>query len=268
MGIILLLFTGVLSGIFSGIFGVSSGIVTVPLLITCFHILGIIHHPVQLAIGTTIAVGTLALASNSFAQRKTFRPNKPLTAYILIGSACSTILIAMATRYLTGHTIKIVFSILVLILPFITMQERISKRQQDFFGHPVTLTLTFCIANFVGPAFGIGGGILATPFLKRSGIPLKEAFANMSFSGTFVLAVLSILYVILGWNETLPAYSAGYIYLPAVLLVGIPTIICAKYCTQLRSQLSEKTLKIIFCVLLTVIGLYMLMHAISLPHVH
>jgi uncharacterized membrane protein YfcA len=77
-----------------------------------------------------------------------------------------------------------------------------------------------------------------------------------------VLLLFCSVYVFLGWNKPLPAHTLGYIYLPALLWVGIPMIVSSKLATHWRHQISEIWLNRLFNMLVILVGLIMLLQVL------
>ena len=66
-------------------------------------------------------------------------------------------------------------------------------------------------------------------------------------------------YFILGIsNESLPSYTFGYIYLPALLGITITSIISAQYGAAIAHYVSEYILKILMVSLMLLISIYMI----------
>jgi uncharacterized membrane protein YfcA len=182
---------------------------------------------------------------------------------ILLGAALAYAPVFLITEYLNGKIFRILFGLLVISLPFIVYQDHVSERQQRLLRHPIIITLLSTLSHFLGMTFGIGGGILFTAVLKRAGLSILEAFGNISAAETFVLLVFSLGYMLDGWHQpNLPAHSLGFIYLPALVGIGIPCLIMTSICTRLRRKCSAQGLKTALCVILVLIGIYMLINAI------
>jgi len=59
--------------------------------------------------------------------------------------------------------------------------------------------------------------------------------------------------------ENLPAYTLGYVYLPAFAMIIITSIITAPLGASLAHKLPERTLRLFFAMFLLVLGFKMLL---------
>lgn len=267
IGLICFIMIGVLAGTFSGFLGCSSGVLVVPLLLLTFRMLHISSpHLMPLTVGTVLGIGAIALTTATLAQRNHFTINKTIFLSLLLGALFVAAPVFMVATYLSGKIFKMLFGMMILLLSLVVYPDQISATQQKLFRHPIALTLFAAISNFLGMTFGVGDGILFTPVLKRAGFSILEAFGNISAAGSIILSSFAIGYAIVGWHETLPAYSLGYVYLPALIGIGIPCIIMTRLCTHLRRRCSAHLLKIILCSVLLIIGIYMILNALFWTH--
>lgn len=84
---------------------------------------------------------------------------------------------------------------------------------------------------------------------------MQEAVATAAACG-FPLALVGALgYVYQGWDNTgLPDHAFGYVYLPAMLGVGIASVPCARLGAKLAHHWSASTLKRVFAGFMVFIG--------------
>jgi uncharacterized protein len=105
----------------------------------------------------------------------------------------------------------------------------------------------------------IGGGSLTVPYLTWRGINIRNAIATSAALGFFIAIAGTLGYLINGQLNTITTeYTWGYIYIPAVLLVSVPSYFTAPLGAKLTQKLPIQTLKKIFGVLLLLLSLKML----------
>lgn len=98
---------------------------------------------------------------------------------------------------------------------------------------------------------GIGGGSLSVPFLNRHGVEMRKAVGSSSVCGCFIAMAGMIGFILHGYQaQSLPMYSLGYVYLPALLAIAsasmLTTRIGAKMATSLPTHALKKSLRC-FC---------------------
>ena len=111
---------------------------------------------------------------------------------------------------------------------------------------------------------GIGGGSLTVPFLTFCNVPVHRAVGTLSALGWPIAVAGVIGYWWSGRGVAgLPEGSWGFIYLPAVAILAVATMIAAPWGVKLSHQLSADKLKKGFGVLLLVIAARMLWQVIQ-----
>jgi uncharacterized membrane protein YfcA len=107
---------------------------------------------------------------------------------------------------------------------------------------------------------GIGGGTLSVPFLTWCNTPIHTAIGTASAIGLPLAISGSLGYVLSGWGQpTLPQYSVGYVYLPAMIGIVSASMLTAPVGVRLAHSLPVPRLKRIFAVLLLAVGTKMLL---------
>ena len=116
------------------------------------------------------------------------------------------------------------------------------------------------VIGSISSIVGIGGGTLTVPFLLWHNVPIRNAVASSAACGFPIAVAGTAAYVVSGWNtEGLPAYTLGYVNLPAFALIIITSIVTAPIGAGLAHRLPETTLRIIFAVFLFALSLKMLL---------
>jgi uncharacterized membrane protein YfcA len=114
-----------------------------------------------------------------------------------------------------------------------------------------------CLSALVG----IGGGTLSVPYLLSCKIPMKNAVAISSACGFPIAIAGTLSYAFLGWQAPLlPAWSFGYVYLPAFAGIVTLSICTAPLGAKLAHKLPAQKLKQAFAILLFGVALKLLWH--------
>ncbi|TSA19726.1 MAG: sulfite exporter TauE/SafE family protein, partial [Betaproteobacteria bacterium] len=105
---------------------------------------------------------------------------------------------------------------------------------------------------------GIGGGTLSVPFQLWCNVRLHEAIGTSAAIGLPIAIAGTLGYALSGWGAPgLPAYSVGFVYLPALAGIAAASWLTAPLGARLAHRLPVRKLKRIFAVLLYALGLRM-----------
>lgn len=255
--ITLLLLYGVLgaaAGLLGGLLGLGGGLVIMPMLIFAFGRQGIAPEIIMpLALGTSMASIVFTSASSTLAHRRAGSVDwnivKGLTPGILIGTFC----VARVTPYLPVAFLKGFF---VLFLLYVAVKMLLNRKPQPSRHLPgfAGLSAMGMLIGAVSGLVGIGGGSLSVPFMIRNNVSMHTAVGTSAAVG-FPIAVAGSLGYVWGGLGTpdLPAWSLGYLYLPALLGILLISTLTAPVGARLAHRLPVPLLKRIFaCFLLLV----------------
>jgi uncharacterized membrane protein YfcA len=91
---------------------------------------------------------------------------------------------------------------------------------------------------------------------------MHQAVATGAAIGVFIAVAGTVGFIVSGWGASgLPPLSAGFINVPALLLIGVLAALTAPLGAALAHRLDQKTLKRVFAVFLLLVGLQMLWKA-------
>jgi len=109
---------------------------------------------------------------------------------------------------------------------------------------------------------GIGGGSMTVPLLIRRGATPVRAVGTSAACG-FAIALASALGFAFAGRAAagLPPYSAGFVYVPAALLIALTSVLSAPHGAALAHRLRGDTLKRVFAFFLVAMGAAVLLRA-------
>ena len=111
----------------------------------------------------------------------------------------------------------------------------------------------------VASLLSAGGAFLSIPFLAWCSVPLRRAIGTAAAIGFPIALAGSAGYVLQGLRASgLPAWSLGYVYLPALALVVVTSMAAAPLGAWLAQRLQVRRLRVIFAVLLYALAARML----------
>jgi uncharacterized membrane protein YfcA len=104
--------------------------------------------------------------------------------------------------------------------------------------------------------FGIGGGTLTVPYLNWRRIDMQQAVATSAACGLPIALMGAGTNIWLGWGEQqLPAWSLGYVYLPAFAGIVVASYLTAPIGARLAHSLPQAKLKKVFALFLLAVSL-------------
>lgn len=250
---------GAVAGLLAGLFGLGGGVVIVPALYWLFSAQQFPHEYIMvMAVATSLATIIFTSTSSVMAHYKlgtiiwdrVFR----LSPGILFGAGVGAVLADL----LVGETLKLFF-ISYLIYVAIRMARQASSMGDEKKVHNWLDYLAGNGIGFLSSILGIGGGTLTVPYLVGRQVPMKNAVAVSSACGLPIAISGTIVYAWLGWENTfLPAWSLGYIYLPALAGIVICSIFTAPVGAKLAYKLPAKKLKRYFSIVILLIAIKMI----------
>lgn len=249
------LLVGVIAGILAGLLGIGGGLVIVPMLVYCFTMQGINHiHLMHLALGTSMASIVFTSVSSFLAHHKKgavdWRIVQRITAGILVGTFAGAWLASkLSTGFLKGF--------FVIFLYYVAIQLILDKKppaSREFPGNAGMFSAGGIIGA-ISSLVGIGGGSLSVPFMMWCNMPIHNAIGTASAIG-FPLAVAGTLgYLTSGFKQaSLPSFSLGFVYLPALLGIVMASVVTAPLGARLAHSLPVARLKKIFALLLLIVA--------------
>lgn len=251
---------GLFVGYFSGLLGIGGGLILVPVLLFMFDAQ---HFPPQLtlhlALGSAMATIIFTAISSARQHHKHQAVNWPIvrsiTPGILLGTALGALVVGFVpTRYLTLFFALFVYLVaiqMVLGLKPTSTRDVLSRTE---------LTLAGAFIGCLSSLVSIGGGVLSTPYLLWHKLNLRHAIATSAALGFPIAIGGTIGYILNGYRaNSLPAYSLGYVYLPAVLWLIIGTISTAPLGARATHRMHVPTLRKIFALVLFMLATRMLL---------
>lgn len=255
------LLTGGVVGFFAGLLGIGGGLLMVPILASVFLSLGFPDDRIlHLALGTTTAIIVLT----SIASLRAHHAHGAVNWWVVRHISPGIILGALAGSTLAGQlpsqTLGIIF---VLFIYCAATQMWLNIRPRAGYSLPGKAGM-FAAGGLIGAVsslVAIGGGLLTVPFLAACQIGMHHAIGTAAAVGFPVALASAIGYGLNGMIQTqpLPDYALGYIYLPALALVAMASVLTAPLGAKTAHVLPTAALKKIFVGLLYLLGTKLLL---------
>jgi uncharacterized membrane protein YfcA len=259
-----LLTLGVFAGFLSGLLGIGGGSIIVPALTHWFDQNQLSDQYVKMAIATAMGTLFFTCISSTYAHHRKKSVRWDVVYQFVPGVAMGSFLVA---KFLFPIIPKQILAILFTIFIGLTAFQLLSNKTPPASrGLPSRISL-FSVALLIGSVsslLGVGGGLFAVPFLIWCNVSAKQAIGTATAISLPTSLLASLGFIWSGWNQNLPAYSLGYIYLPALLVIASSSVLLAPLGAKLAHQLPTKTLKKIFALFLLILTVYMGYQAVSL----
>jgi uncharacterized membrane protein YfcA len=264
-----LLALGAAMGFAAGLLGIGGGILIVPFLTFYFSLRGFpIEHVVHMAIATSLATILFTSISSVRAhhQRGAVRWDvvKALAPGILIGALIGA---SIAGR-LPTLWISLIFATFVGFSALQMLLDRKPKASRELPRAGGMFAVGIGI-GFLSSLVGAGGGFIAVPFMAWSNVSIHSAVGTSAALGFPIAAAGTVGYVLAGAGAPgLPPGTLGFIYLPALVVIALASVVMAPLGARAAHSLDVKPMKRIFALLLLSLASYMLykgLHAVWGP---
>jgi uncharacterized membrane protein YfcA len=243
--------TGALVGFAAGLLGIGGGVVMVPLLVWTFTSHGLpTEHVVHLALGTGLAAMVFTSISSMRAHHARGAVDWPIARAMAPGMLAGSFIAALIAGLIPTRPLAVGFTLLVY---YPATQIRLALTPPGSRELPGAAGL-FSAGAFIGAVSSLlaaGGAFLTIPFLSWCKVPLRRAIGTAAANGLPIAIAGMAGYILHGLRiEGLPKPSIGYVYLPALALVVITSMLAAPLGARLAHSLPVKRLRTIFAMLL------------------
>jgi uncharacterized membrane protein YfcA len=246
---------GAAVGFFAGLLGIGGGLIIVSSLALSFAAHGFPQQWIMhMALGTSLA----AIIAGAWASFRTHNKHgavdwavvKAMTPGLLLGILLGVVL----ARFAQSAFLKFCF---LTFMGIMTAQMLLNVRppaSRQLPGRGGLLAMG-TVLGVLSSLFGGGAAAAGVPFLTWCNVTVHRAIGTCAAMG-FPLAIAGTAgYIVSGWNvPDLPAWSLGFVYVPAFLGISATSILVAPYGARLAHKLRGKTLRRIFALFLVAMG--------------
>ncbi|MBC2593445.1 sulfite exporter TauE/SafE family protein [Ruficoccus amylovorans] len=257
--IIAYLALGAVVGVMAGMLGIGGGGIIVPILTTIFAAQGIPDEQiVHLSLGTAMATIVITATSSIRAHHRHGAVLWPvvwkMAPGVLVGTFCATYL----ASHLSSRALGIFFACFMGYVA-LGMFRNLKPKPQRQLPAPPVCALVGAVIGGISALAAIGGGALTTTFLMWCNTHVRQAIATSAAVGLPIAVAGTLGYIVNGLGtEGLPIHSAGFVYLPAVVLIATTSFFTAPIGAKLTHTLPGGVVKKTFAVLLIGLSVKML----------
>jgi uncharacterized membrane protein YfcA len=248
---------GAFVGFFSGLLGIGGGSAMVPVLAFVFAAEGY-ADAVHLALGTAIATmlftSVASVRSHHMRNAVNWRVLRVMAPGVLIGTLGGALLAGV----LDVRLLSVAFTALIFFFAFQMLRTQTPAPERAV-PRWTAMSAFGSFIGFISSLSATGGASVVVPFLVKRNIAIHEAIGTAAAVGWPIAAAGALGYAIAGWRAgDLPAYSVGYIYLPALGGVVIASVLMAPVGAAVAHRTPGRTLKKAFALVLFALATTML----------
>lgn len=219
---------GALIGLLNGMLGMGGSFIVIPLLDEVLVRMGLppsISH--IMAVGTAPATILFTCVASFFAHRAHGSVRSDLLRRMGTGIFTGSLAGAFLAPYTPTLLLKILFACVLFLmgLHLLFPRKGWEKEREDlrfleaagvFFGMLASMT-------------GLAGTLLCLTYLNWRGVIWRQAVGTSAGIGLIISLTSTTGYILSGWNDSgLPDYSLGYLYLPGMLSLIVPSMLMAR----------------------------------------
>lgn len=250
---------GAAVGFLAGLLGIGGGLAMVPMLVLVFTAKGFpLEHMMHLSLATSIATIVFTSVTSVFAHHRhqavDWRVTRAMAPGIVVGALIAT----RVAAYVPTRPLAVFFTAFMFYAAtqmFFEVKPRSSRQLPGSAG-------LFGVGAGIGAISSVlaaGGAFLSIPFLMHCNVPLKRAIGTAAANGFPIAVAGTAGYVLNGLGVPgLPEGSLGFVHLPALLLIVVASMPLAPLGARLAHRLPVRRLRIVFALLLFLLGLRML----------
>lgn len=251
---------GALAGVMAGLLGIGGGALIVPVLVIVFELQKVDPNiTMQAALGTSLATIVFTALSSVLAHQRRGAVNWAVFRQITPGIVIGGLVGAGIADHLASRTLHIMFVVFMFALALQMSRGTVATTARGRLPGIMGVTIAGTIIGTASAIFGIGGGSLSVPFMTWCSVPVRQAIATSAAIGLPIALSSTTGYIIAGFHDPrLPPWSVGYVVLPAFLGIVVASTLAAPFGARLAHRLSEATLRRIFALFVTILGVRML----------
>ncbi|MBK2123702.1 sulfite exporter TauE/SafE family protein [Fangia hongkongensis] len=220
---------GIITGVLSAWVGAGGGAVIIPLMLFICKYQGISNAiAIHLSVSTSLGFIMINALYNAYKHYKHGHLITPLLKRampaILLGAIVGTII----GKMLNARSIEILLILLLLTSLIKTFSTQKASKQSADSQLPSKLSCSIFggLTGALSSIVGVGGSSVVNPYMKHYHYPMKNC-AAMSAALAFPIGLFATITMLISSYHiaNLPAYSIGYLYLPAFLGLLIGSVI-------------------------------------------
>lgn len=229
-----------------GIIGFGTSLVVLPTLAILFPGLFAPEIALRLATGTTMATMAVGAVAAGITRSRDAEVSWPLLRLAILPYAAGALLGPGAAGYLPVDLLRLYVAGMLFGVGLWTAgrQRRVGTGGRDWRAHTLELRVVLFGIGFASSIAGIASGLFAIPYLCRFAIPLRTVIGTSTVGAALYSAFGTLGHASAGWGAAgLPAWSLGYVYLPALAVMALASAACGPLGVRLSGRIEEAWLR-------------------------
>lgn len=261
--IALLLAVGALVGFVAGLLGIGGGMLMVPFMTMVLGSQGFpADQVVKVAIATSLTTILFTSLSSVRAHHARGAVRWDVVRLLVPGILAGSLAGAQVASRMNGRALALAFAAFVGVSAVRMLRTQQPKPARQLPGAGGMLGAGAGI-GVLSALVGAGGAFISVPFMTRCNVKIHNAVATSAALGFPIALAGTVGYVMAGWEATLPKYTLGFVYLPALLTISAASVLTAPLGARAAHALPTDKLKRIFALMLFALGGYMLYKALA-----
>jgi len=258
--VLLMLASGILSGLMAGLLGIGGGIIIVPILEFSLAFFGVDNAVrMHIAIATSLAIIIVTSFSSTRAHHKQDNVDRALIKKWMLSMVLAASVGSWAASKLNGKSLVVLFALLAFIVAIKMLVRGGTKKVQKIFPDHAAVQLMPMSIGFLSSMVGIGGGVMGVSFMTTFGMSIHRAVGTASFFGVLISVPGTISYMITGFGQVgLPPGNIGYISLIGFVIIGPVSYFAAPFGAKIAHKLNRRQLNLAFGLFLLIVSSQML----------
>jgi uncharacterized membrane protein YfcA len=249
---------GAIVGFLAGLLGIGGGMTLVPILSALFVAQSLTpDHTVHLALGTAMASIVFTSSASVREHHRHAAVDWTMVKRMVPGMLLGALLSTFATGWISQRALALSFATIV----FAGATQILIGRKPSAHERMPNAAIVFIVGTLIGIIAGLvsaGGTFLTVPFMLYCGVRMHTAIGTGAAIGIPVALIGTIGYIVSGWRvESLPAWSLGFVYLPALALLVAGSVVTAPMGARYAHKLPVNTLRRVFACLLYLLAIRM-----------
>ncbi|MEO8204347.1 MAG: sulfite exporter TauE/SafE family protein [Betaproteobacteria bacterium] len=253
---------GAVVGFMAGLLGIGGGMILVPILLFMFTAQGPAagfpqEHLMHMALATSMATIPFTSVSSVRAHHVRGGVDWTIVVGMLPGLAVGAMGAALVAGLIPGRPLAIFFAAFIFYAAT-NMFFNLKPAGTRVLPGRLALGVVGALVSFLAAFVAAGAAFMTIPFMVWCNVPLKRAVGTAAAIGFPLGLAASIGYVFAGLRAgPLPPWSLGFIYLPALALIVIPSVFFAPLGARASHRMPIKGLRIVFALTLYAIAIRM-----------
>ena len=252
-------------GFLAGLLGVGGGMLMVPFMTLLLSAKSMpAQYVVKMAIATSLATICFTSIASVRAHHRRGAVLWPVVKRLAPGIVLGSLLGAQIAKALPSQLLAVLFA---LFVSFSAAQMLIDAKPEASRQLPGTggMLAAGGVVGLLAALVGAGGAFVSVPFMTWCNVKIHNAVATSAALGFPVAVAGTVGYVIAGWSlHAMPAGTTGFIYLPALVMISIASVVTAPFGARTAHRMEIRQLKRVFACLLLGLATYMIWKAASL----